>query len=98
MDQPGRITFLGAPLPRAAVLRVVTIPPGGWLGYDEDVWRDALVVVEDGEIEIECRAGGRRGFSRGAVLWLAGLPVLGLRNPGDESAVLAAVARRPGHR
>jgi hypothetical protein len=34
----------------------------------------------------------------GDMLWLAGLPVLALRNPGSEPVVLTAVSRRaPGH-
>jgi quercetin dioxygenase-like cupin family protein len=89
-----RLSFLGRPLPREFVLRVVTIAPGGAHGYDEAEWRDALVVVERGAIELECQAGGRRRFEQGAVMWLAGLALRALHNPASEPAVVVGVARR----
>ena len=70
------------------------MPPGRARDYDEDVWRDALVVVVRGEIELEARSGGRERFARGAVLSLAGLPLRALHNPGVEPAELFAVRRR----
>jgi hypothetical protein len=57
-------------------------------------WRDALVIVERGDVELECAAGGRRRFSGGAVLWLEGIDLRMLHNVGDEPAVLLAVSRR----
>jgi hypothetical protein len=89
-----RLSFLERPLPPAFELRVVVIAPGRERPYDEAEWRGALVVVEQGEIELECVAGGRMGCNSGAVLWLVGLPLRALHNPGPEPAVLAAVARR----
>jgi hypothetical protein len=74
-------------------VRVVEVPPGGERGYDEAEWRDALVVVDRGEIELDCRGGSRPRFAGGAVLWLGGLPVRALRNPGPVPTVLVAVAR-----
>jgi hypothetical protein len=47
-----RLSFLGRRLPPAFELRVVAVAPGGERPYDEDEWRDALVVVERGEIEL----------------------------------------------
>ena len=73
--------------------RVVSVPPGGALDYDEADWRDALVLVVRGEIELEAR-GGRERFARGAVLSLAGLPLRALHNHGAEPAELVAVRRR----
>lgn len=90
------ITFLGRPLGPSFRARVVTVAPGGSRPYDEAEWRDALVVVECGEIELECGAGGRRRFGSGEVLWLAGLGLRALHNPGTETAVLVAVSRRRG--
>jgi hypothetical protein len=69
--------------------RIVSVPPGGALDYDEEVWRDALVLVVRGEIEL----GGER-FGRGSVLSLAGLSVRTLHNRGAEPAELFAVRRR----
>ena len=74
-------------------VRVVEVPPGGARAYEEAEWADALVVVERGEIELDCRGGSRPRFAGGAVLWLGGLPVRALRNPGPVPAVLVAVSR-----
>lgn len=82
------------PLPPAFRRRVVSIEPRGEVPYVAADWDDALVVVERGELEVEGRCGGRRRFVRGDVLWLAGLPLTLLRNPGAEPAVIAAVSRR----
>jgi hypothetical protein len=75
-------------------LREVTVAAGGERIYDEAEWRDAVVVVARGEIELECLGGTRQCFERGAVLWLFGLPLRALRNGGADSAVLLAVSRR----
>jgi hypothetical protein len=74
--------------------RVVRVPPGRARDYDEADWRDALVVVVRGEIELEARTGRRERFVRGAVLSLAGLPLRALHNRGPEAAELVAVRRR----
>jgi glyoxylate utilization-related uncharacterized protein len=73
--------------------RFISVPPGGVLDYDEADWRDALVLVVRGEIQVETRGGCKR-FARGAVLSLAGLPLRALRNEGAEPAELVAVRRR----
>ena len=88
------ITFLGRPLGPSFRSRTVTIRPGGTRPYEEAEWRDALVVVENGTVVVECHAGGRRTFRTGEVLWLSGIGVRALHNEGQESAVLVAVSRR----
>lgn len=73
-------------------VRIVEVPPGGaclWPGWD-----DALVVVDRGEIELDCAGGTRRRFDRGAVLGLRGLPLRAVCNSGTAPAVLVAVSRR----
>ncbi len=90
-DQP--ISFRDRPLGRSFDRRVVTIAPGQARLYDSDEWKDALVVLERGEIHVECRAGRFRLFLPGAVLWLTGLPLRALHNRGSEPAVLVAVWR-----
>jgi quercetin dioxygenase-like cupin family protein len=87
---PLRIGHLSPRLRR----RVVTIAPGGALPYRRTAWRDAIVVVERGSIELQTSDGGRYVFGRGDVVWLDGLPVRCLRNPGRRPAVLVAVSRR----
>ena len=86
--------FLGRPLSPAFVLRVVTVAAGEVKTYIEEEWRDALVVVETGRIELETQSGTRRGFRTGDVLCLVGLALRALHNPGPGPAVLTAVSRR----
>jgi glyoxylate utilization-related uncharacterized protein len=74
--------------------RVVAVPPGGARDYDEADWRDALVLVVRGEIELEARSGHRARFARGAVLSLAGLHLRALHNRGAEPAELVTLRRR----
>jgi quercetin dioxygenase-like cupin family protein len=80
--------------PPAFVLRAVAVAPGCKRAYDEAEWRDAIVVVERGEIELECLGGTSQRFRRGDLLWLTGLPLRALHNRGRESALLVAVSRR----
>ena len=87
------LSFLQLPLPRAFDLRLVTIPAGASKPFVADDWADSLVVVEQGEVELECVRGGRRAFSTGAVMFLTGLPLRTIHNPGPEPALLAAVSR-----
>jgi hypothetical protein len=94
---PERLTFLDGPLPPRFRLRAVTLAPGATRPYRPEEWDDALVVVERGDVELECGAGGRRRFGAGAVMWLQGMDLLALHNPGMEETVLSAVSRRlPG--
>ena len=77
--------------------RVVDVAPGEELDLDTDRWRDALVVLESGEVELECVAGGRSRFAAGAVLCLLP-PVCVLRNTNSEPARLIAISRRTRER
>jgi hypothetical protein len=90
-DEP--VTFRDRALGSSFRRRVVTIAPGRARLYDAAEWRDALVVVEQGEVHIECRAGRFRPFAQGAVLWLTGLALRALHNRGPQPAVLVAVWR-----
>jgi hypothetical protein len=74
-------------------VRVVAVAPGGDRPYDEDEWRDALVLVRSGEIELRGVSGASRCFGRGDLIWLEGVPLRLLHNPGSEPAVLVAVSR-----
>ncbi len=56
-------------------------------------WADTLVVVERGELELECCSGRRATFVSGSVLTLAGLSVRCLHNHGPSVVVLCAVTR-----
>ena len=74
-------------------VRVVAVAPGDERPYDEDEWRDALVLVRSGEIELRGVSGASRSFGRGDLLYLEGVPLRALHNPGTEPAVLVAVSR-----
>jgi hypothetical protein len=87
------LSLLGRPLPPAFELHVVVVPPGGARPFDAAEWRDALVVVERGEIELEWLSGERRRLGTGAVLWLDGLSLRALHNRRREPAVLVAASR-----
>jgi hypothetical protein len=96
MDDLGleRLSFVGRRLPSWVELRMVAVAPGHRLAFEQADWRDALVVVEGGALELECLGGSRQRFDRGDVLWLSGLPVRALHNPGGEPALLTVVSRR----
>jgi hypothetical protein len=85
---------VGRPVPPAFALRVVEIAPGRARAYDEDEWRGALVVVEQGVVQLEWLNGGCRRFGPGSTLAFVGLPLCALRNVGVEPVVLLAVSRR----
>jgi hypothetical protein len=74
-------------------IRRVAVEPGGRLLYEEDDWRDALVVVERGEVVLETLCGGACFFRQGDALWLHRLPLASLHNRGGEPAVLVATSR-----
>ena len=75
-------------------LRTVPVPPGSARSYDADEWRDALVIVEHGEIELESLRGTVHHFECGDIVSLTRLPLRALHNRGPVPAVLIAIARR----
>lgn len=79
------------------IVRHVTIAGGRELAFDAAEWRDAIVVVERGSLEVESLHGDRRTFETGAVLCLDRLPLRRARNVGREPVLLFAVSlgRRP---
>ncbi len=74
--------------------RDVTIPAGARLAFVDAEWRGALVLVEQGEIDLCCSRGGSRRFPTGAVLFFDGLDLVALRNPGPVDTVIVALSRR----
>jgi hypothetical protein len=91
----GAVSLLGRRLGPSFRLRLVAVGPGEARAYDEAEWRDALVVVEHGEIELEGATIGAVRFERGDVLVLVGMGLRALHNRGQEPALLAAVSRTP---
>jgi hypothetical protein len=75
-------------------IRAVAVAVGVARIYNEAKWRDALVLVACGELELESVGGDSFLFGRGSVLSLADLPLRALHSRGSEPAVLVAVSRR----
>jgi hypothetical protein len=80
------------PLPEGFARRVYRAAPGSDLGLEPAPPDDALVIVDQGVLEVECRAGACRRFGRGSMIPIARLPVARLRSVGPCPLVLVAVA------
>jgi len=96
MDDRGgdeRPSLVGARLPAWCIRRVVAVEPGATEPFVAAEWRDAIVVVEHGEVVLVGASGSRLLVGPGAVLTLDGIDLLSLHNPGAEMAVLVAVSR-----
>ena len=95
-QRPRDIGILNGQLPAAFERREITLDPGAeWLYSEDDrYWRDAMVIVEEGEIELVGLCGTRKHLGTGSMLWFAGMPLRALYNPRREAALLVAVARR----
>lgn len=71
----------------------VRIEPGACRPYRSAEWVDCLVLIESGEIDLAAIGGGRQTVRGGDVLFLVGLPLLGLVNRGPAPAVITTVRR-----
>ena len=78
---------------RQFAVRHVTIAPNTELAVEAADWRDAIVVVERGRLEVECGDGNRTTFTTGAILCLDGLGTGTLRNRGGDPVQLLALSR-----
>lgn len=94
MDGADPISFFDPHCARSAVVRGLILQPHDAIDYNEADWIDTLVIVERGELEVECPTGRRALFGEGAVLAFVGLTVQRLHNAGDRPLVLSAVSRR----
>jgi hypothetical protein len=74
--------------------RTVTIPAQETVPFVAEDWRDAIVMVERGSVDLCCTRGGRRRFVEGAILFMEGLALVSLHNPGLDDVVLVALSRR----
>lgn len=92
MGEP--LSLLRVRVPRGVRRRVVILLEGDAVTYRSDEWHEALIVLEEGEIEIECLTGHRITFKQGGVFCLNRLKARLLRNIGPGAAVLVAVSRR----
>ena len=74
--------------------RIVELAAEATLSYEPSQWRDTIVFVLAGEVEIVCVDGERRCFNCGATLVFSPLPIRTLRNPAKRPARLLAITRR----
>lgn len=93
MDGPDRVSFLGTPCPPGFRVRLVILEPGDSLGYQHSDWTAALVVVEHGELAVECHSGAHAHFGEGEVLAFTALPVRRLHSVGAVALVLSTLSR-----
>ena len=93
MADAERISFLGKQCPNGFRLRTLTLQPRDAIDYVPTDWVDTVVVVERGELELECRSGTRGCFGEGAILSLSELGLRRLRNIGGTPLVLSALSR-----
>ena len=93
-DEPDEAENRVEGTPLSFTTYTVTLEPGCVLPYDAAAWRDAIVFVTAGEIELQCLSGTSRRFWRGHILWLSNLPLKAVRNPSQVPARLVAISRR----
>jgi hypothetical protein len=91
-DQSAGYALFRDPLPAGFSRRVLRVAPGRELDLANSA-PDAIVVVEEGVAELECRSGMRRRFGRGSMIPIARLPIAHLRSVGPGPLVLVAVSR-----
>lgn len=87
------VSFGGAKCSKDFRVRTLNLQPRTAIDYRQADWVDTLVVVERGELEIECCSGARALFREGAVLVFTGLGLRCLRNSSRTTLVLSAVSR-----
>jgi hypothetical protein len=85
----------GGPLPPGVRRRSLVIPAGSLHAYRPSDWKEAIVMVQRREIELECAGQPPRRFGRGDLLWLGGPGPGALRNRGPGQAVLVVVSKQP---
>jgi quercetin dioxygenase-like cupin family protein len=85
----------GGPLPPGVRRRSLVIPPGSRHAYRPSDWKEAIVMVQRGEIELECPGQPPRRFGPGDLLWLGGPGPGALRNRGPGQAVRVVVSKQP---
>jgi quercetin dioxygenase-like cupin family protein len=72
---------------------ITTMQPADSLSYHKADWAGVVVVVVSGRLQLECWSGERASFDEGAVLFLTGLNLRHLTNPGLDPLVLKLIKR-----
>jgi hypothetical protein len=81
------------PLPAGFSRRVLRVASGLELDLEAGAASDAIVVVEEGVVELECRSGTRRRFGHGSMIPIARVPIAHARSVGSGPLVVVAVSR-----
>jgi hypothetical protein len=92
VDRSVRALLCG-PLPEGFSRRVIRLEHGVEVGLEPEAFANALVIVERGSLELECRDGTSARFGRGSMIPIGLLPVDRLRSVGPGPVVLVAVSR-----
>jgi hypothetical protein len=71
--------------------RTLTIAPGASRTPRDADWPRAIVLVTQGELELEGVSGARRHFGQGDLIWTHEVPLRALRNRGSGDVVLLGV-------
>lgn len=70
-----------------------TIQSADSIDYDEAEWIGAVVVVMSGRLRLECWSGEGASFDEGAILFLTGLDLRQITNPGLAPVVVKSIRR-----
>jgi hypothetical protein len=92
-DESASTALFRDPLPTGFTRHVLRVAPGLQLDLEASRVPDAIVIVAEGVVELECRSGTRRRFARGSMIPIARLPLAHLRSIGADPLVLVAVSR-----
>jgi hypothetical protein len=82
-----------SPLPQGFARRTIRLAPGEDMQFAPTWWRGTLVVIRTGCLEVTWSSGSSQRFDDGDVLWLDGLPVRLLGNPGRTETLLIGLRR-----
>ncbi len=91
---PDRLSFLDAAVPPAFEVRFLLVPHGRGPASFEVDQRDALIVIERGEVDLVGAHGTACRFVRGDIVCLRAVPLRQLRATGADPALVAVVRRR----
>lgn len=80
-------------LPSGFTRRMISIPPGGCRPYRPVEWAGTVVLVHQGDIELEGLTGRRYPFGTGSIIHLDRLPLRCIHNNGLGLALMIAVGR-----
>lgn len=85
--------LLGHELPKGFCRAVIRLVPGESLSCNAASWRDALILLSRGEIEVRAPDGFTGRFATGAVIAFAEIPLSVVHAVGVGQVVLTAVRR-----